>query len=109
MKPKETNYFVTIVTAELTGNDLEGYAVHREELSAIVASQPGFLRAEISCEGLKAISLTYWETEEAMTAWSMSAAHQEVKQKSHAGGWIKGVSIEVAQVTQAMQFPPKRG
>ena len=108
MAPKSTPYFVTIVTSQLSfDHDPEGYKAHREELSAVVAKQAGFISAEVTCEGPKSISLTYWETQEAMTAWAKSAEHQEMKAKSHAGGWIQSVSIEIAQVSHKMEFPPR--
>ena len=105
MAPK-TPYFVTIITTEISAHDPEGYAAYRKELSDIMAQQPGFISAETTVEAQKTISLTYWETAEAMQAWGMSATHQEIKKKSHAGGWLKSARIEVAQVNMAMEMPP---
>jgi len=106
VNPKNTPYFVTIVTTEFSGHDPEGYEAYRKELSAIVAKQTGFIGADLSFDGQKTISLTYWESEEAMVAWSKSTEHQETKNKSHAGGWYNSLRLEIAQVTTAMKFPP---
>ena len=102
-------YFVTLVTTEFSGKDPEGYEAYRNELSAIVAKQPGFKSAETIHNGEKTISLTYWESEESMHTWATSAEHQETKKKSQEGGWYKYLRLEIAQVTMAMEFPPKRG
>jgi len=109
MPPKTDPYFVTIVSTEIAAHDPEGYAAYRAELSAVVAQQPGFMSADNYQDGLKTLSLTYWETQEAMTAWSRSEAHQEIKKKSSAGGWLQSVRIEIAQVNSRMEMPPKRG
>jgi len=107
MSPKSEPYFVTIVSSEISDHDREGYEAHRKELSEVVAKQSGFIGAEVSENGQKSISLTYWKSQEAMNAWAASAEHQEIKQKSHAGGWIQSVRIEIAQVNHKMEFPPK--
>ena len=108
MNPPNTPYFATIVSTEFSGHDLEGYEAYREELSALVAKQPGFLRADLSFDQQKTISLTYWESEDAMVAWSKSPEHQEITKRSHAGGWYKSLRLEIAQVNTVMEFPPRK-
>ncbi|MDT8445744.1 MAG: antibiotic biosynthesis monooxygenase [bacterium] len=109
MSQNQTPYFVTIVTTEFSGKDPVGYDQYRAELSAVVSSQPGFMRSETVHNGEQTVSLTYWESEAAMQTWASSPAHQETKKKSHAGGWYKSLRLEIAQVTTAMEFPPRKG
>ena len=107
MTAKKTPYFLTIVTTEISDHDPEGYAAYRDELSALVAKQPGFLGATYFAQGKQTLSLTYWESQEAMNQWAASPEHAENKKKSHAGGWLKAVTIEIAQVSHLMEFPPR--
>ena len=108
MNPNAKPYFLTIVTTEISGHDPEGYAAYREELSSVMAAQPGFMEAQVFVDGTRVVSLTYWESQDAMGAWGSSETHQEIKKKSHAGGWLKSARIEIAQVNHRIDMPPKR-
>ncbi|MDX2470712.1 MAG: antibiotic biosynthesis monooxygenase [SAR324 cluster bacterium] len=107
MNPNNNPYYLTIVTTEISDHDPEGYKAYRKELSEIMSEQPGFKGAEAVVEGTTTISLVYWETQEAMSAWGSAPAHQEIKKKSHAGGWLKSARIEIAQVNHCIEMPPK--
>lgn len=108
MHSQSTPYFVTIAVYELTGEDPQGYAAHREELSALLSEQPGYLGASETAAERRVISLTYWNDQESMSAWGASAEHRAMQQKSQAGRWIDSVQIEIAQVHHKLAFPPRQ-
>ena len=76
-------------------------------LNALLPQQPGFLGIDrsrsIMTEG-KLISISHWESEEAMEAWYNNPQHREAQQKAKAG-IFKSIRISRLKVLSSRDVP----
>lgn len=77
-------------------------AVRMEELAR---RQPGFLGIE-SARGADGFGITvsYWETPEAIAAWKANAEHMAVQKKGREV-WYRSFHLRVAKVERDRVFP----
>ena len=64
----EPPYYVVMFTSERTDVDT-GYAEAAQRVLALAAQQPGFLGVESARSDGLGITLSYWQSEEAIRAW----------------------------------------
>lgn len=76
-------YYAVIFTSLRTDVD-EGYAITAERMVALAAEQPGFLGEESARDGL-GITVSYWDSLEAIKNWKAHAEHRIAQQM----GWEK--------------------
>lgn len=74
-------YYAVIFTSVLSSNQ-EGYQEMGVRLAQIAPSQPGFLGIESvrDVEG-NGITVSYWESLEAIREWKLQADHQEAQKR----------------------------
>src|SRR3954453_22905635 len=77
MKPP---YYAVIFTSRRTEADPEGYAAAADRMEELARAQPGFLGIE-SARGADGVAITvsYWESEEAIRRWHAEAEHREAQ------------------------------
>jgi len=90
-------YYAVIFTSLRTEGD-RGYGHMAERMVELAAQQPGFLGVESTrdASGL-GITVSYWESEEAIARWKANAEHQTAQQ----GGrktWYSEYQLRVAKV-----------
>ncbi len=94
-------YFAAIFTSRRTASDDDAYADMAARMVELAARQPGFIDAE-STRGPDGVGITisYWESEEAIVAWRNVAEHRLAQQlgREH---WYADYEIRIAQVTRA--------
>jgi len=101
----EPPYYAVIFTSQRTEGD-RVYGQMADRMVELAAEQPGFLRVE-SARGADGFGITvsYWSSEEAITAWK---AHMEHKPVQEAGKrvWYADYQLRVAKVERAYGKTP---
>lgn len=97
-------YYVVIFTSQRTEKDGAGYAEMAEAMDSLAQKQPGFIRVESvrDVEG-KGMTVSYWETLEAIQAWKENAKHL-VAQQFGKENWYMQYHVEICQVMKEYSF-----
>ena len=72
-------YFAVIFTSTLTSNT-EGYNEMSKKMEALAKKQDGFLGIDSAREGV-GITVSYWESLEAIKTWKQNSEHLLAQQK----------------------------
>ena len=94
-------YYAAIFTTQRTGND-DGYATMSEKMNALAAQQPGYLGMETVRNGNEAITVSYWQTEDAIQNWKKNAEHLVAQKLGH-DKWYAHYAVRIAKVERAYQ------
>ena len=100
-KTPQPPYYAVIFTSERTSID-EGYAEMATQMLELAKLQPGFLGEESAREEL-GITVSYWESLEAIRNWKQNAKHLQA-QKLGKEKWYKKYKLRVAQVERDSDF-----
>src|ERR1043166_597660 len=99
----EPPYYAVIFSSTHTEGD-DGYAEMAERMLALAAEQPGFLGVESAgSAGALGITVSYWESLEAIAAWRRHAEHV-VAQRYGRERWYSEYALRVARVERATTF-----
>lgn len=84
--PKKSHYYAVIFTSNLS-NDTTDYSTASDKMEELAKQQPGFLGVESAREhsGL-GITISYWESLEAIENWKQNALHKEAKKEAVSNG-----------------------
>ena len=101
-------YYAVIFTTRRTAGDA-GYAETAQRMDALAAQQPGYLGIESArdADGF-GISVSYWESLEAIAAWRRQAEHQSA-QESGKRIWYSHYELRVAKVERAYGMRETQG
>ena len=88
-------YYAVIFTSHRTEGD-NGYGEMAERMAELAAQQPGYLGMESAREDL-GITVSYWESLEAIRNWKQNAEHQEAQRRGHQQ-WYSSFRVRVAKV-----------
>ncbi|HAL38900.1 MAG TPA: antibiotic biosynthesis monooxygenase, partial [Polaromonas sp.] len=88
-------YYAVIFTTLRTDID-QGYGDMAERMVALAAEQPGFLGIESARDGV-GITVSYWQSLEAIKAWKAHAEHQ-IAQKTGRSDWYRQYKTRIAKV-----------
>ncbi|MDL2358458.1 MAG: antibiotic biosynthesis monooxygenase [Pseudomonadota bacterium] len=94
-------YFAVIFTSLRTANDL-GYGSMSDAMAQSAARQPGFLGVESAREEL-GITVSYWASLEAISAWKRDAAHL-MAQKMGRENWYAAYKTRICRVERDYEF-----
>ena len=96
-------YYAVIFTSTRTEVD-EGYGDMSEKMVEMASQQPGFLGVE-SARGEDGFGITvsYWESEEAIANWRRNAEHR-IAQSHGREKWYAEFATRVARVERARTF-----
>ncbi len=98
------HYYAVIFTSRRTpGNN--GYAAMAERMASLAATQPGYLGIETARgdDGF-GITVSYWETPEAIRDWKEQAEHLGAQEQGVAS-WYQHYELRVARVERAYSGP----
>ncbi|XLX42053.1 antibiotic biosynthesis monooxygenase family protein [Ectopseudomonas mendocina] len=98
----EPPYYVVIFTSVRTAVDA-GYAKAAQRMLELAAQQPGFLGVESARSDGLGITLSYWQSEEAIRTWREHAEHSAVREQGRAD-WYAAFTTRVAKVERAYTF-----
>jgi heme-degrading monooxygenase HmoA len=83
----------------------QGYDEMAERMAALASDQPGYLGAESARDaGGFGITVSYWVSEEAISAWRAHAEHR-IAQETGKTRWYEHYEIRVARVERAYGKP----
>ncbi len=99
----EPPYYAVIFTS-LQTDDVDGYGDTSARMIELAAQQPGFLGVESArgADGL-GITVSYWESEEAIANWRKHAEHRVAQEQGRARFYSEFVT-RVAKVERARRF-----
>lgn len=99
----EPPYYAVIFTSTRTAGD-NGYGATADRMVELASQQPGFLGIE-SARGEDGLGITvsYWESEEAIAAWKAHGEHK-LAQGQGWGLWYQEFFTRVAKVERAKHF-----
>jgi heme-degrading monooxygenase HmoA len=107
----EPPYYAVIFSSQQSRTGDDEYALTAEKMSELAARQPGFLGIETvhGANGL-GITISYWESEEAIAAWKTDAEHLAAQQRGKRD-WYEHYEVRVARVERAYSWSrtPVRG
>jgi heme-degrading monooxygenase HmoA len=95
-------YYAAIFTSIRADLD-EGYQIIAQRMDELAVRQPGFLGMESVSDAGVGITVSYWESLEAIAAWRRHAEHK-VAQQTGRKQWYARYALRVAKVERAMEF-----
>ncbi|TVZ40469.1 heme-degrading monooxygenase HmoA [Alteromonadaceae bacterium 2753L.S.0a.02] len=98
----EPPYYAVIFTSLLSELDEQGYAETAQRMLDLATQQPGFLGFESARDGL-GISVSYWQSLEAIKAWKQQVEHQAAQQNGRSR-WYSAYSTRIARVERDYRF-----
>ncbi len=94
-------YYAVIFTSLRTEED-NGYVAMSDKMVALASKQKGFLGVEYAREEL-GITVSYWDSLEAIRNWKMHAEHTEARNKGRAI-WYKDFKVRICKVEKDYDF-----
>jgi len=97
-------YYAVVFTSLRTPADPQGYDEMAQRMVELAEQQPGYLGVESArgADGL-GITVSYWESEEAIRQWREHAEHRVAQQQGKAG-WYASFALRVCRVERAWKF-----
>lgn len=90
-------YYAVIFTSSRNDGDC-GYNEMSDEMTALAERQPGFLGMEsVRDDSGFGITVSYWESEEAIAAWKQHHRHRAAQQRGMRE-WYKRFAVRVCRV-----------
>ena len=94
-------YYAVIFTSERTEGD-NGYGEMAEAMIELASAQPGFLGIESAREDL-GITVSYWESLEAIAAWKRNYDHL-IAQRQGRAHWYQSYKVRISRVERDYSF-----
>ncbi len=98
----EPPYYAVIFTSRLA-LEHEGYGEMADRMEEIAREQPGILGIESVREGDMGITVSYWDSLDAIEAWKKHVEHREA-QRLGRSEWYTEYAIRVARVERGRSF-----
>lgn len=97
-------YYAVIFTSQRTEQDGDSYGKMADLIDALAQQQPGFIRVEsVRNEEGKGITVSYWESLEAIQAWKDNAKHLTAQQLGK-DKWYTNYKVEICQMIKDYSF-----
>ena len=97
----EKPYYAVIFTNKRTATD-EGYTEMAMAMEELAKQQPGYLGFESARDGL-GISVSYWESLEAIASWKAIAEHRLAQQYGQEK-WYSWYKVRICRVEREYEF-----
>lgn len=94
-KTPKPPYYAVIFTSMRTEGD-NGYSEAAQRMVELAAQQPGFLGVESAREGV-GITVSYWESLDAIRHWKYNSEHTETRDKGREN-WYKSFKTRICLV-----------
>lgn len=98
---KQPPYYAVIFTS-IASEEQEGYATMASKMETLAANQPGYLGMEHAREEV-GITISYWESLEAIAAWKAVLEHQEA-QRLGRERWYQQYTTKICKVERVYSF-----
>ena len=93
-------YFAVIFTSVRTDGDND-YGETAKQMLELASEQPGFLGFESARQEI-GISVSYWVSQEAITAWKENIVHRQAQGRTK--DWYRAFRIRVCRVEREYGF-----
>lgn len=94
--------YAVIFTSKRTEGD-NGYSHTAEHMLKLAQSMPGFLGVDSAREDV-GVTVSYWESLEAIEAWRNHPAHLAAQQKGR-DEWYVTYSLRICRIEKERQYP----
>ena len=94
--------YAVIFTNQLSDN-AEGYDATKDLMVELSARQPGYLGIKSVREGAEGITVSYWESEDAIAQWKANAEHA-IAQAQGRSKYYSEFQLQVCRVERAYDF-----
>ncbi|EEK79591.1 DUF4188 domain-containing protein [Bacillus cereus] len=100
---KKKRYYAVIFTSNLSNNTTD-YSTVANKMEELAKQQPGFLGVESARDhsGL-GITISYWESLEAIENWKQNALHKEAKKRGREQ-WYENFHLRICLVEKEFKF-----
>jgi len=98
----EPPYYAVIFTSR-RASEHEGYGEMADRMVELAGEQPGFLGIESVREGAIGITISYWDSLEAIDDWRKHVEHREA-QRLGRDAWYDEYTVRVARVERVRSF-----
>ncbi|WP_138752348.1 antibiotic biosynthesis monooxygenase family protein [Paenibacillus sinopodophylli] len=89
-------YYAVVFVSERTEGD-NGYGHMADVMVELASRQSGYLGIESARDNELGITVSYWETLEAIKAWKENAAHQVAQQRGKSE-WYRSFALRISKV-----------
>ncbi|MGG4341976.1 antibiotic biosynthesis monooxygenase family protein [Paenibacillus lautus] len=89
-------YYACIFVSKRTEGD-RGYGAMTDKMAELAAKQPGYLGVESARDEGLGITVSYWDSLEAIRLWKENAAHQ-VAQERGKNEWYESFGLRICKV-----------
>ncbi|MDH6672553.1 heme-degrading monooxygenase HmoA [Paenibacillus sp. LBL] len=89
-------YYACIFVSKRTEGD-RGYGAMSDKMAELAAQQPGYLGVESARDEGLGITVSYWDSLEAIRLWKENAAHQ-VAQERGKNEWHESFGLRICKV-----------
>lgn len=101
-KTPQPPYYAVIFTSQRTEGD-RGYAKMAEAMEHLAAKQPGFLGIESARDNELGITVSYWDSLDAIKNWKENSAHKVAQEKGK-HEWYQNYTVRVCKVERDYTF-----
>ncbi len=98
----EPPYYAVIFTSR-RASEHEGYGEMADRMVKLAGEQPGFLGIESVREGAIGITVSYWDSMEAIDGWRKHVEHREAQRRGRTE-WYDEYAVRIARVERARSF-----
>ena len=95
-------YYAVIFSSTRTAID-GGYDEMAQRMIELASKQPGFLGVESARDDALGITVSYWESLDAIEAWRRHAEHRQAQSRGQTQ-WYDRYALRVAKVERAVDF-----
>ncbi|MED0993673.1 antibiotic biosynthesis monooxygenase family protein [Bacillus nitratireducens] len=97
-------YYAAIFTSQRTEHNSERYESMSDNLVELVKTQPGFIRiGSVRDNEEYSITISYWESLEAIQKWKANTTHQVTQQKGKET-WYSQYNVQICKVVRDYSF-----
>lgn len=103
----EIGSYAVIFSSELAADDPE-YRRAAERMEHLAREVPGFLGIESHREGKRGVTISYWESEEAIRCWRNQPEHLEAQARGKVD-WYRRYSLRVTRIVRQSELVAPEG
>ena len=95
--------YYAVIFSTTTTDDTAGYAETAARMVELATGMPGFLGIDSAREHGVGVTVSYWESEAAISNWKADAEHELARETGRAR-WYESYELRVARVERAYGF-----
>lgn len=101
-KTPKPPYYAVVFTSTRTEVD-QGYGQMAEKMVQLASQQKGFLGVESARDSNLGITVSYWDSLDAIQSWKENAAHQIAQEKGKKE-WYRNFGVRISKVERDYFF-----